>query len=236
MHVSAILPAAGLGTRMGLPHPERAREHRKQFLQLDGLPVLFHTIRKFDACPAIADITVALRGDDLAWARDLLAAEATSKPVRVIEGGETRQESVENGLRSLPSAADLVAVHDGVRPLIDIELIEKVVEAASRTGAAILGIAPVDTVKQVRLHSIKATIPRETLILAQTPQVFRVDLLRRAFEKARADAFVGTDEASLVERLDEVEVLVVPGSDRNIKITRPNDLALARLFLNLDVG
>lgn len=221
---------------MGLPHPERAREHRKQFLQLDGLPVLFHTIRKFDACPAITDITVALRGDDLYWARGLLAAEVMSKPVRVIEGGETRQESVENGLRSLPDTAELVAVHDGVRPLIDIELIEKVVEAASRTGAAILGIAPVDTVKQVRMHSIRATIPRETLVLAQTPQVFRVDLLQRAFEKARADAFVGTDEASLVERLDEVEVLVVPGSDRNIKITRPNDLALARLFLNLDLS
>jgi 2-C-methyl-D-erythritol 4-phosphate cytidylyltransferase len=124
-----------------------------------------------------------------------------------------------------------VAVHDAVRPFIDSELIETVIAEASRTGAAIVGIVPVDTVKRVHKNVIRATLPREHLVLAQTPQVFRFDLLKRAFEAAKRDGFTGTDEASLVERLEEIEVSVVQGSDRNIKITRPTDMDLARLFL-----
>ena len=114
------------------------------------------------------------------------------------------------------------------------DLIEKVIAEAAESGAAIVGIVPVDTVKQVHRNKVRATLPRERLILTQTPQVFRLDLLRQAFEKAREDVFIGTDEASLVERLEKVEVSVVLGNDRNIKITKPSDMELARLYLALE--
>ena len=135
-------------------------------------------------------------------------------------------------MKTISPDVELVAVHDAVRPFVDLETIQKVIDEAARTGAAIVGIVPVDTVKQVHLHKIRATIPRERLILTQTPQVFRRDILIEAFARARADQFTGTDESSLVERLDQVEVSVIPGSDRNIKITRPHDLKLAELFLS----
>jgi 2-C-methyl-D-erythritol 4-phosphate cytidylyltransferase len=129
---------------------------------------------------------------------------------------------------------DLVAVHDAVRPFIEPALIEQIVQEAAECGAAIAGIVPLDTVKQVKRNKIHGTIPRDRLVLAQTPQVFRHDLIERAFAKAREDGFTGTDESSLVERLEQVEVSVVPGSDRNIKITRPSDMDLARLFLSAE--
>ena len=230
MKVSVILPAAGLGTRMGR---ENSGTSRKQFMLLEGSPILVHTIRKFLGCPSVSEIIVALRREDMDWARGLMDQERPSKPVRFVEGGDSRQASVENALVSLGSndANPLVAVHDAVRPFIDPELVEKVIAEAAKTGAAILGIVPVDTVKRVHKNKIRDTLPRENLVLAQTPQVFRLDLLKRAFASARRDGFTGTDEASLVERLDEMEVSVVQGSDRNIKITRPGDMELARLFV-----
>src|SRR5690349_12226408 len=231
MNVSVILPAAGLGTRMGRPQPEKAGTSRKQFMLLDNLPILVHTVRKFVACPLITEIVVSLRPEDLPWAADLLQAESAAKPVRLVEGGESRQQSVENALATLSSDTELVAVHDAVRPFIELDTLEKVFAEAAETGAAIVGIVPVDTVKQVHRNKVRATIPRERLILTQTPQVFRYSLLRQAFSKAREDQFIGTDESSLVERLDQVEVSVVSGSDRNIKITKPSDMDLARLFL-----
>jgi 2-C-methyl-D-erythritol 4-phosphate cytidylyltransferase len=134
-------------------------------------------------------------------------------------------------LDAISPEAGLVAVHDAVRPFASTELIRQVIAAAVECGAAIAGVVPVDTVKQVHLNRIQTTISRDRLVLAQTPQVFQAGLLRRAFAKARADEFTGTDESSLVERLEEVEVHVVAGSDRNIKITKPTDLDLARHFL-----
>jgi 2-C-methyl-D-erythritol 4-phosphate cytidylyltransferase len=160
-----------------------------------------------------------------------LKQEGLPKPVRLVQGGDSRQESVENCLAELGPEMDLVAVHDAVRPFIDLATIDKVFQEAAETGAAIVGIIPVDTVKQVRKNKIRGTIPREGLALAQTPQVFSYGLLKEAFAKAREDDFIGTDEASLVERLDKIEVSVVLGSDRNIKITKPSDMDLARLFL-----
>jgi 2-C-methyl-D-erythritol 4-phosphate cytidylyltransferase len=233
MKVSVILPAAGLGTRMGR---EKAGTSRKQFMLLEGAPILIHTIRKFLRSPSVTEIIVALRPEDLDWARGLVHQEHArqehpEKPVRFVEGGDSRQESVENALAILSDDTALVAVHDAVRPFIDGDLVEKVIAEAAHTGAAIVGIVPVDTVKRVHKNKIRATLPREHLVLAQTPQVFRFDLLKRAFEMARQDGFVGTDEASLVERLEQVEVSVVQGSDRNIKITKPTDMDLARLFL-----
>ena len=231
MKVSVILPAAGLGTRMGRAVPEKAGTSRKQFMLLEGSPILLHTIRKFASTPAVSEIVVALRPEDIEWVRELLREEKFGKPVRLVEGGDSRQESVENALATLDAGTELVAVHDAVRPFIEHSVLDKVFAEAEETGAAIVGIVPVDTVKQVHRNKIRQTIPRERLILAQTPQVFRFDLLKSAFAKAREDGFAGTDESSLVERLDQVEVSVVPGSDRNIKITKPSDMDLARLFL-----
>jgi len=231
MRVSVILPAAGLGTRMGRAVPEKAGTSRKQFMLLEGSPILLHTIRKFVSSSAVSEIIVALRAEDLEWVRDLLERESFPKPVRLVEGGDSRQESVENALATLDAGTELVAVHDAVRPFIELSVLEKVFAEAEEAGAAIVGIVPVDTVKQVHRNKIRQTIPRDRLILAQTPQVFRFDLLKQAFAKAREDGFTGTDESSLVERLEQVEVSVVPGSDRNIKITKPSDMDLARLFL-----
>lgn len=236
MKVSVIIPAAGLGTRMGRSTPEREGISRKQFMLLNGSPILLHTIRKFVSAPSVSEIVVALRADDLAWAEDLFKGQQFSKTVRVVEGGESRQQSVEHALATIPEGTDLVAVHDAVRPFIELQTIEKVVAEAAETGAAIVGVVPVDTVKQVHRNKVRATLPRERLILTQTPQVFRLELLRQAFEKARQDLFLGTDESSLVERLEQVEVSVVLGTDRNIKITRPTDMELGRLYLALETS
>jgi 2-C-methyl-D-erythritol 4-phosphate cytidylyltransferase len=234
MKVSVIIPAAGLGTRMGRGVPENEGISRKQFMLLNGSPILMHTIRKFVSCPLVSEIIIALRADDIAWANDLIAHQGFSKPVRTIEGGETRQQSVENALASVSEETELVAVHDAVRPFIEIETIEKVIREAAEAGAAIVGIVPVDTVKQVHRNKVRATLPRERLVLTQTPQVFKTALLKQAFQMAREDLFIGTDESSLVERLQQVEVSVVSGSDRNIKITKPSDMDLARLYLSLE--
>jgi 2-C-methyl-D-erythritol 4-phosphate cytidylyltransferase len=234
MRVAVILPAAGLGTRMGKASAERTGTSRKQFMLLEGSPILLHTVRKFAASSRVNDIVVAVRPEDTEWVSDLLATEFPQQKVRVVAGGNSRQQSVENALASLGPETDLVAVHDAVRPFIDLETIHKVFDEAAETGAAIVGVPAVDTVKQVSRGTgkarIRATLPREKLVLAQTPQVFRYELLKQAFDSAQQDGFVGTDEASLVERLDH-EVTVVMGSDRNIKITKPGDMELARLFL-----
>lgn len=230
MKVSVILPAAGLGTRMK-GAAESTGTSRKQFMLLEGVPILVHTVRKFVACQHVSEVVVALRAEDLDWVKELLAHEHFQKPVRCVEGGETRQHSVENALAALAPDVDIVAVHDAVRPFVDAETISAVILQAAHSGAAIVGIVPVDTVKQVQRHVVRGTLNRDRLVLAQTPQVFRAELLRHAFQKAREDGFVGTDESSLVERLEQVEVTVVAGSDRNIKITRPSDIDLAELFL-----
>ena len=233
MKIAVIVPAAGLGTRMGRSSAERAGTSRKQFMLLEGEPIMLHTVRKFAASPRIHEIVVAVRSEDLDWVGDMLAREFPSGQARAVEGGNSRQQSVENALAALEPDTDLVAVHDAVRPFIDLETIHKVLDEAAETGAAIVGVVPVDTVKQVSRANgharIRATLPRDRLVLAQTPQVFRYGLLMQAFQAARTDGFTGTDEASLVERLD-VDVNVVLGTDRNIKITKPSDMDLARLF------
>jgi 2-C-methyl-D-erythritol 4-phosphate cytidylyltransferase len=239
MKIAVILPAAGMGTRMGRGSAEKTGTSRKQFMLLDGSPVLIHTVRKFAASSRVSEIVVAVRAEEIDWVRRMLAAEFPPNRVRVVEGGNSRQQSVENGLGALRQQADLVAVHDAVRPFIDLETIHAAFDEAAESGAAIVGVPVVDTVKQVSRSTgkvkIRATIPREKLVLAQTPQVFRRDLLERAFRLAREDGFIGTDEASMVERLD-VEVNVVLGTDRNIKITKPGDMELAHLFFQEDAA
>lgn len=223
MSVFAIIPAAGMGTRMGGQTP-------KQFLSLEGVPIFVHTLRKFSRVDAIDGIYLALRAEDRDRARQDIDREQFVKPVRLVTGGATRQETVARALAEAPPSTEFVAVHDAVRPFVSVELIERVIEAARRSGAAILAIPSVDTVKQVEQQTILGTLPRERIVLAQTPQVFRHDIIREAFARAQADGFQGTDESSLVERLGR-SVTVLAGSDRNIKITKPSDLPLARLYL-----
>ena len=233
MRVAVILPAAGLGTRMGRAAAEKTGTSRKQFMLLEGSPILVHTVRKFASITDVSGIVIAVRGEEMEWVAEMMAAEFAAGRVRVVEGGNSRQQSVSNALASLAADTDLVAVHDAVRPFIEIETIHKVFDEAAATGAAIVGVPVMDTVKQVSHGTgrvkIRGTLQREKLVLAQTPQVFRYELLVRAFELAQKDGFTGTDESSLVERLD-VEVGVVLGSDRNIKITKPGDMDLAHLF------
>ena len=177
--------------------------------------------------PAAERVVVGLGGNAFA---------APHKPLTMAGQFQFARESLAQLGPLLDPATQLVAVHDAVRPFIDTAMVEAVIAEAGLHGAAIVGIVPVDTVKQVHKNRIRATLSREHLVLAQTPQVFRFDLLQRAFAKAREDSFTGTDEASLVERLDEVAVHVVQGSDRNIKITKPSDMDLARLYLSQETS
>ena len=204
---------------------------------LEGLPILVHTVRKFVASPMIHDIVVAVREEEVESVEQMLKGEGKSLPgsLRVVVGGNTRQESVRKAFAALEAETDLVAVHDAVRPFIELDTIRKVVEEASVSGAAIVAIVPVDTVKNVSgAHEtgarVRATLSRDRLVLAQTPQVFRYEILGRAIEAAEAENFVGTDESSLVEHFELAEVSVVLGSERNIKITRPGDMDLARFY------
>ena len=229
MKAAAIIPAAGLGTRMGKSSAEVSGTSRKQFMLLAGEPILLHTVRKFAEASGVGEILIALRPEDIEVFRKQLKEQDFSTPVRLVSGGRHRQESVANCLALVLAETEVVAVHDAVRPFVTAAQIEQVLAEAADKGAAILGLPPVDTVKRVQRALIQSTLFREQIVLAQTPQAFRLPVLRRAFEKAEAEGFVGTDEASLVEHLGE-DVHVLLGSDRNIKITRPTDMALARLF------
>jgi 2-C-methyl-D-erythritol 4-phosphate cytidylyltransferase len=223
MKVGAIIAAAGAGRRMRADRP-------KQLLVLDGTPILIYTLRKFAGCSAIDHIIVAAPHEAVAEVRDLVANADLRKPVTVVEGGERRQDSVWIAMQSLQADTTLVAVHDAVRPFVTVQEIEAVIAEADRKGAAILAIPIVDTVKQVERDEVQLTLTREHLVLTQTPQVFRMAILREAFEQARKDEYYGTDESSLVERMN-LPVSIVRGSERNIKITRPSDFTLARVFL-----
>jgi 2-C-methyl-D-erythritol 4-phosphate cytidylyltransferase len=202
----------------------------KQFLALNGTPIIVHTIRKFDACSAIGYMIVTAPRESVDEVRELIKSAGFKKDVAVIQGGERRQDSVAVGLENLQPETHIVAVHDAVRPFVTVEEIESVVRQADRTGAAILAVPIVDTVKHAEREFVESTLTREHLVLAQTPQAFRTDILKEAFASAAKDEYYGTDESSLVERLGR-PVSIVRGSERNIKITRPSDLTLARAFL-----
>jgi 2-C-methyl-D-erythritol 4-phosphate cytidylyltransferase len=240
MKVVVIIPAAGLGTRMAPAAGTRGKKTApsKQFTELGGTPILLHTLRKFAASPEVSEIYVALRKNEIAPFRARLEREAKDvldKEVKVVEGGEHRQQSVANAIAAVSAAADdVVLVHDAVRPFVTAEIIRAVIQAAQKYGAAIAGLPALDTVKQVERTAegavITATLPRERVVMAQTPQGFRYGVIKKAFDEARADGFVGTDEAALVERSGH-PVAVVMGSPQNIKITTPADLELAEFFL-----
>jgi 2-C-methyl-D-erythritol 4-phosphate cytidylyltransferase len=242
MKVIAIIPAAGLGTRMapmssGAKGKQKKSPPSKQFTELGGTPILLHTLRKFAAVEAVTEIWIALRENEIeGFGRRLQSEESSvSKKVEMIVGGEHRQQSVGNALNAITAAADdIVLVHDAVRPFVTSEIIGEVIEAAKKYGAAIAGLPAVDTVKQVERTAqgavVKATIPRAGVVMAQTPQGFRYSVIKKAFDEAAADGFLGTDEASLAERAGQ-EVAVVMGSPKNIKITTPADMELAEFYL-----
>jgi 2-C-methyl-D-erythritol 4-phosphate cytidylyltransferase len=232
MSVFVILPAAGIGTRMasttgGAP---------KQFLALKGLPILLHSLQAFLAVPRVTAIYVAVRESEQPRVSGLLKQYKLGDKVHVVTGGDFRQDSVANALAALPSTSpsDIVLVHDAVRPLIDPQTITRTIDAIEKHGAAIVGFPAIDTIKQVERTAdgalITATIPRELIVHAQTPQGARVPLLRRAFAEATADEFFGTDESSLLERAG-IPVFVVPGTSRNFKVTQPGDLEIAEFYL-----
>jgi 2-C-methyl-D-erythritol 4-phosphate cytidylyltransferase len=228
--MAAIVPAAGLGTRMGAETP-------KQFLELDGVPIIVHSVRRIAACALVTDIIIATRGDVVVSLEERLRKEKFNQTVRVVRGGDSRQESVAQALREVLDETEIVLVHDAVRPFVTAEQIARVIEEARRCQAAILGIPAMDTVKEVKRASLPedvaliiGTIPRERIVLAQTPQAFSTKLLKEAFARAQTDGVNASDEAGLVERLGH-DVHVVLGSERNMKITRPTDMELARFYL-----
>jgi 2-C-methyl-D-erythritol 4-phosphate cytidylyltransferase len=228
--IAAILPAAGLGTRMGAETP-------KQFLELEGVPIVILSLRRIASCDLVTDIIVATRADEVVKLEGRIRAEKFKQTVRVVKGGDSRQDSVARALEQIPNNTEIVLVHDAVRPFVTREQISRVIEEARNCKAAILGIPAMDTVKEVKRASlpedvalITATIPRERIVLAQTPQAFSTTLLKEAFARAQADGVNASDEAGLVERLGH-NVHVVLGSDRNMKITKPADMDLARFYI-----
>ena len=228
--IAAILPAAGLGTRMGAETP-------KQFMELDGVPIVILSLRSIASCELVTDIIVATRGDEVERLERRIREEKFKQTVRVVRGGDSRQDSVAQALQLVSNDTEIVLVHDAVRPFVTRDQITRVIEEARKCRAAILGIPAMDTVKEVKRASlpedvalITATIPRERIVLAQTPQAFSTKLLKEAFARAQADGVNASDEAGLIERLG-YDVHVVLGSERNMKITKPADMELARFYL-----
>ncbi len=218
----AIVPAGGLGARMGSHRP-------KQYLRLGATPILVATLRALGRARGLEGIVVAVPEGHVAATRRLLARLRVAKILDVVAGGVDRQESVWRALQRVPESARWIVVHDAVRPFITGALVEQVRTAATAQGAATCGIPVRETVKRVRDGSIEATVERQGLWLTQTPQAFARALLWEAHEKARRDGFAGTDDAVLVERLG-MAVAMVPGLAQNLKITTREDLQTARAW------
>ncbi|MBI1803563.1 MAG: 2-C-methyl-D-erythritol 4-phosphate cytidylyltransferase [Ignavibacteriae bacterium] len=223
--IGVVIPAAGRGRRMG-------SNRKKQFLELDGKPIILRTLEHFQSSPLIDVIAIAVSPDAMEEVQNLVKKSGLSKVSHVVCGGEERQDSVWSGLEALRSRSlHYVLIHDGVRPFIDGGLIERIVDVAVHYRAAVPAVRAKETVKLSAADgSIQETLSRERLWLAQTPQGFDFQLLYTAYERARANGFAGTDDASLVERLGE-KVRLVEGSYDNIKITTPEDLELAENIL-----
>jgi 2-C-methyl-D-erythritol 4-phosphate cytidylyltransferase len=221
----AIIPAAGLGLRMG-------GAVRKQFLPIGGLPLLVHSLRVFQSSPVIDAVIVAVPEEDLDYCRrKIVEPHGFTKVTQIVAGGRERQDSVRHALAGVDESVHLVVIHDAVRPFVTGAMVGQVVEAASADGAAIIALPMRDTVKQVGGdHRIERTIDRRPLWLAQTPQAFRRDWLVEAHRKAQAEGLAATDDAFLLEWMGH-PVRVVEGSGENIKVTRPEDLIMGEAIL-----
>jgi 2-C-methyl-D-erythritol 4-phosphate cytidylyltransferase len=218
--VWALVPAGGSGTRLGHRVP-------KQFLRVAGEPIIVTTVRRLREHPAVSAVIVAAPEAYVARTRRLLSSAAPRARIAVLAGGATRQESVWRALQATAATAEIVVIHDAVRPFITRALLDGVVTAAVESGAAICALPVTETLKRVRDGVVEETVDRTGLWSVQTPQAFRAALLREAHDKARRDGIVGTDDAMLVERLGH-RVRVVPGLPGNVKITTADDLRRAR--------
>jgi len=229
MKYGVIIPAAGFGSRMGTAIP-------KQFLKLGGEPILIRTLRVFLHHPAMHSVVVALSAEHLETGKkQIFSSFATDLQRRLIVtcGGDTRQQSVSNGLKALPSSIEGVLVHDGARPMLTAEVIDRCITGIKQHGAVIAAVPVKDTLKEVDKTRVVRTVDRSRLWQAQTPQAIRRQLLEQAYSHAENTHFTGTDEASLLEHAG-IAVAVVEGSEQNIKITRPEDLALASGLLQTE--
>jgi 2-C-methyl-D-erythritol 4-phosphate cytidylyltransferase len=223
--VSAIIVAAGQGTRM-------QDTQRKQYLSLAGLPILTRTLVVFDKCELVEQIVVVVPQDDFNFCRkNILEPAGLAAKILLAPGGRRRQDSVFNGLKAVDPGCSIVAIHDGVRPFLQVDQLVECIEGARESGACIMGVPACETLKQVNAsdHIIR-TLKRDDVWLAQTPQTFHYDLIRSAHERARVEGYSATDDACLVERLGKA-VKMVTGSRHNIKITIPEDLEMARYIL-----
>lgn len=225
MATIALIPAAGMGKRMGAGM-------NKQYLQIGGMPILARTVAVFEQAPFVDAIYIISPEDEILYCqREVVAAHGFTKVRAVVAGGAERQHSVMNGLRAADADDDdLVLIHDGVRPFVPLHVLQRAIDVARTADGALVAVPAKDTIKVVANGIIRDTPPRETLWLAQTPQAFRYGIIRAAHEIAEAEGFLGTDDASLVERLGK-EIHIVLGDYRNIKITTPEDLVLAEAFL-----
>jgi len=221
----AIVVAGGKGTRFGGNRP-------KQFLELNAIPIIVHTLRQFERSQQIGTVVVVLPPAEMAAFQSLQNRFDLKKVARVVAGGETRAQSVQKGLAAIEEA-EVVAVHDGVRPLVTADEIDRVVIAAAANGAAVLVAEVAETIKEIENNRITRTLPRDRLRRALTPQCFRIDLLKRAYgglAEIEASGIEVTDDSFLVERLG-VDVVAISGSARNIKITTQEDLAMAETLM-----
>lgn len=225
--IHAVIPAAGQGKRLG-------GDIKKQFLALCDLPVAVHTLTAFQNSPLIDDIICIASKEDLSFFERLVSDHSLTKVAKILPGGERRQDSVWAGVSYLGGWSDLndfIVVHDGVRPLVTSQLIEKVIEAAKEEGSAVAALPVTDSLKQVSSDKmILKSLPRENVWVMQTPQVFRLEILMQAYRRAAQERLEATDEATLVENLGR-PIRCVEGSIENIKITLPPDLEMAEAFL-----
>lgn len=229
MRSAAVIVSAGKGHRL-------PGEKKKQFLSLAGKPILCHTLDKFEACPSIDFIHLVVGQEDMDYTlKEVVEAHGYRKISKIVPGGKLRQDSVKNGIDTLSREVDVVAIHDGVRPFVTQRMIEESIQAAKQFKAAVVATPVKETIKMVSPErTVLKTLDRESLWQVQTPQTFQLDVIREALHKAAEDGFIGTDDASLVERIG-IKVYILPGSYTNIKITTPEDLMLAHLILAMEV-
>ena len=227
MKADAVIVSAGKGHRF-------MEGRKKQFHLLAEKPILAHTLDKFETCPLIHSIFLVVGQEDMGYCmKEIIEKYKYRKISQIIPGGKQRQDSVKNGIDALPEGVDVVVIHDGVRPLVTREMIEESIRSAIRFQAVIFAMPVKETIKMAHPDgTVIKTLDRESLWQVQTPQTFQVNLIKEAYHRAIEDGFVGTDDASLVERMG-IKVHILPGSYTNIKITTPEDLVLANLFIKI---
>jgi 2-C-methyl-D-erythritol 4-phosphate cytidylyltransferase / 2-C-methyl-D-erythritol 2,4-cyclodiphosphate synthase len=226
----AIIPAGGSGKRL-------KSDLAKQYLLLDKIPILAHTLNVFHSEAIVDEIILAVPEEDINYVQEeIIKKYGLTKVINIVAGGKERQDSVRNALAVISSDCDIVTIHDGVRPFVTGKMIENVIDAAQAAQAASVGVKAKDTIKEVEdSNFVVRTMPRQSIWITQTPQAFAIDVLKKAYETAYCDNYYSTDEASLVERIG-IKVKMINGSYENIKITTPEDLVMAETLLRKKSG